>query len=130
MRRKLYTFAAALSLTLCVSIVALWVRGYWRSDSLSRRAFYFDPDGRLYPGGLVGVNFQGAGLALSRVRPVEPLPPERRARSQVDWLHQRDMPVALPAWAWLWGHSFRDGHTANTPAQSIASHTVFVPYWP
>jgi len=37
MRRRLFTFAAALSLLLCVAAIALWVRSYTGSDSVSRR---------------------------------------------------------------------------------------------
>ena len=32
--RRLVTFAAALSMLLCVATVALWVRSYWKLDSL------------------------------------------------------------------------------------------------
>jgi hypothetical protein len=37
MRRGLYSFAAALSLLLCVATMGLWVRSYSGSDSVSRR---------------------------------------------------------------------------------------------
>jgi len=32
MRRKLFTFAAAVSAVLCVAVCGLWVRSYWRMD--------------------------------------------------------------------------------------------------
>src|SRR5688572_15039431 len=34
MRRQLSNVLAALSLVLCVAVVALWVRSYWRADWL------------------------------------------------------------------------------------------------
>jgi 4-amino-4-deoxy-L-arabinose transferase-like glycosyltransferase len=35
MRRKLFTLAAALSAVLCLGVCLLWVRSYWRSDTLA-----------------------------------------------------------------------------------------------
>ena len=34
MRRRLFNLAAAVSLALCVATAALWVRSYWRRDSV------------------------------------------------------------------------------------------------
>ena len=34
MRRRLFTFFAALSLLLCVAVCGLWVRSYWHSDAV------------------------------------------------------------------------------------------------
>ena len=38
MRRRLLNVLTALSLLLCVAVVALWVRSYWRGDSVSVRS--------------------------------------------------------------------------------------------
>ena len=35
MRRKLFGFVSALSLLMCVATVVLWVRSYWRTDTVS-----------------------------------------------------------------------------------------------
>jgi hypothetical protein len=35
MRRKLFTFAAGVSALLCVGVCVLWVRSYWRMDTLA-----------------------------------------------------------------------------------------------
>ena len=37
MKRRLLTILSTLSLLLCVTVVALWVRSYWRWDSLASR---------------------------------------------------------------------------------------------
>ena len=34
MRRRLLNLTAALSLLLCVAVLALWARSYWRSDQV------------------------------------------------------------------------------------------------
>lgn len=36
-RRRLFNFAAAVSLLLCLATVVLWVRSYWRLDDVSLR---------------------------------------------------------------------------------------------
>src|SRR5690348_2412312 len=35
MRRKLFTFAAGASVVLCAGVCVLWVRSYWRADTLA-----------------------------------------------------------------------------------------------
>ena len=42
MRRRLFTILSALSLLLCVAVVALWVRSYWRHDSIHWTRHNFD----------------------------------------------------------------------------------------
>jgi|SRR5690348_3768912 len=44
---RIFTFLSALSLLLCVVILALWARSYWRSDSLYRPTLdaFSQPDG-------------------------------------------------------------------------------------
>jgi len=37
MRRRLFTFASAVSLVLCAATAALWVRGYWAWDEVAVR---------------------------------------------------------------------------------------------
>ena len=39
MLRRLFTVLSALSLLLCVAVIVLWVRSYWRWDHVSRHEF-------------------------------------------------------------------------------------------
>ena len=37
MRRRPFNIASAVSLLLCVAMIALWIRSYWRADEITRR---------------------------------------------------------------------------------------------
>ena len=98
MLRRLFTVLSALSLLLCVAVVALWVRSYWRSDILQ------SPDRRH-----AAMTSPGAVWVNSADRPYWDGTP---------W-HQSD--VADPAFYRKFGPTF--GYTVR-PAPGGASHAA------
>ena len=113
MKRRLFNIAFMVSLVLCVTTAALWVRSYWKSDAV----IYFSPSGHH------GVQWAGGVLIIGTDDAGQP----RRGLKLDSWNSAGLNTNSFPWWRLGFGYE----RTVTTFATQGAIHArrLFVPLW-
>lgn len=137
MIRRLFTCGAALSLLLCAAVVALWVRSYWRVDTVGLPQSTWEANGR-WNLTQRWVESEGAGVRVMWVRGSgstalggRPLP--LGAYGRPGWQVRPTSPRALrdppPLWVGAWSQPVLFAYSGPSPPAGYTMSGVVVPYW-
>jgi hypothetical protein len=130
MKRRLLNLLTVLSLLLGVAVVALWVRSYFRADTLRR---VYVPD-RQRHGIIFQASFNRGVARLTRYDlrysgpPADDLTPMLRPGIP-SWSSRKSRPTATTAERWLLAFSYDDGTASPGTAFPERVRAVVVPLW-